>query len=190
MSKFVRVPEDSPDRCQGIIKGAQCPYKKMENEQYCPMHGPTASHAQNKRKLHEYRLNQVRYKQRHDEFTSSSDIKNLAGEIGLVRLLIEELVNKIDPENTNQVLLYSDKISGLINQTHKLTLAFQSLQEKNRDLLSRATVFTIADAIVNILSDHIDDPDTLLLISEKLNDTISRIISGEDNGGSESQVDH
>lgn len=187
-SKFERVAEDSPLRCQGVFKHGQCPYKRMDDELYCPMHGPTASANQNKRKVHDFKLNNVRFRQRHDEFTASDNLKNLSGEIGLTRLLIEELMNKL--EGANELLIYSDKISGLIGQSMKLAVAFQSIQEKNRDLLSKATVFTIADAIVNILSDHITDPDELLLMSEKINVAISSIISGENSTGSESKVDY
>jgi hypothetical protein len=184
MNKFERVPEDSPKRCQGIYKAGQCPYKQMQGEKFCPMHGPTESFHRNRNQVHDFRLNNAKHRLRLDEFAGSDNVKSLAGEIGLTRLLIEELMNKID--SPNDLLIYSDKISTLVNQTQKLAVSLQSIQEKNKELLSKAIVFTIADAIVNIISDHIDDPDELIIISEKMNVAISSIISGEVATGTES----
>lgn len=173
-SKFERVAEDSPDRCQGRYSYGQCSYKKLEGFQFCPMHGSPQT-SLNKAKVHDYRL--TTFKQRHDEFANSDIIKSVAGEIGVMRIILEELTNKI--VEPNDVLIYSDKMSNLANQIMKLVLTFQSIQEKNRDLLDKTVVFNIADAMVNIICEHIEDPDELILISEKLNDAISKLISGE-----------
>jgi hypothetical protein len=187
-NKFERVPEDSPDRCQGIMKSGQCMYKRLEGHLFCRMHGPTESHHKNKQAVHDFKLNNAKYRNRLNEFAGSDQVKSLAGEIGLTRILVEELMNKL--EGANEILIYSDKIATLISQTQKLAVSYQAIQEKNRDLLSKATVFTIADAIVGIISDHIEDADELLLISEKINESISSIISGENTAGTEQKVDY
>ena len=36
--KLFKVPEDSPDRCQSVIRSGQCPFKAVEGFKYCPMH--------------------------------------------------------------------------------------------------------------------------------------------------------
>lgn len=175
-NKFTRVAETDPDRCQGVFRGGQCPYKAHPGSKYCLMHGGNkAAESARKKDIHDFKLTQ--WQERMDEFAGSARVKSLRGEIGITRMTLEKVLNEI--KNPNQFPLYVDKISSLVTQIERLVNSAQKLEERNRDLLGKNEVFLIADQVINILGLFIDDPDKLLEANEKLNDSINAIICGE-----------
>lgn len=184
-NKYQLVEEDSRERCQGIVKGGQCRFKRMEGREFCHAHGGVIQEkAEQTKKVHDYMLQ--KWGSRIDAFSGSDKVKTLVGEIGVLRLTMENILNTI--QNENEFLIYVDKISLLAGQITKTVGILQSIQEKNRDLLDKVIVFNIADMVVNIIAEHIDDPDTLNIVGEKLYDAITGAISGQNQARSVPQV--
>lgn len=175
MAKMERVPEDSPIRCQATFAGGQCPYKREEHSQYCIMHGGNrAGDTVRKRAVHDYKIQQ--WQERVDELSQSQHVKNLRGEIGILRLAMENVLAQI--KTPQQFPIFSDKLQSLARDLKGLVEVAQKIEERNKELLSKTEVFNIADAVINIIARFIKDPDEMLAVGEEIHAVIIGIASG------------
>lgn len=173
VANLIKCAETDPRRCQGIGSGGQCRFLSMEGLSYCPAHQVSAQPAKAKKDLKNYRLQQ--YEERVTEFATNPEIKNLREEIGIMRMTLESILVGI--KDSTKLLLYSDKITSMVNQIGKLIEAAQRLEEKNNNLLDRKIVVVIADSLVTIVSQYISDPDKLNEIGGKICESIERAAS-------------
>ena len=181
---FERCEETDPNRCQGVDSTGQCRYKAIPGTTYCPRHGVNKQlESAAKKRVSMYRLQQ--YQERVDDFANNPEIKNLREEIGITRMVLENIINKC--KNANRLLIHSDKISALVGQVRVLVESCQKLEEKNNKLLDRKIVLVIADNFVTILSKYMSDPDQLQEIGAELVKSIEIAASAEDQFGAESQ---
>lgn len=175
-SKLQRVAEDDPMRCQSTFAGGQCPYKRMDGSQYCAMHGGNkAIDSARKRSVHDYKLQQ--WQERVDELAGSQHVKNLRGEIGILRMTLENILGQI--KGPAQFPLFADKIGSTVREIKGLVEVCQKIEERNKELLSKTEVFNIADAVINLMSKFITDPEDLLAAGEELYGIITGIASGQ-----------
>lgn len=174
-NKFERVGEKDPNRCQGVDAHGQCQYKAVEGSKFCPRHCGAGPAAAAKHELRNYRLR--RYHEQVGEKANSTGIKDLREEIGITRMLLQEILELCD--NPNKLLMYSGQMSNLINQIQKLVTACQQLEEKNNNLLDRKVVIVIADSIVTLIGQYISDPDQLNEIGSRICDSIGAAVSAE-----------
>lgn len=167
-NKYVRCAETDPCRCQGLIQsgaqGGQCCYKAIPGSKFCPMHGGQQLNSQAKYHLAKYRLEQ--YGMRVSEFAGDDNIKSLRDEVGILRMTLESLLNQC--KQPNQLLLFIDKITTLVNQIRQTIESTHKLEEKTNQLLDRKVIVLIADNIVQIIGEHVKDPDVLLKIGEQV----------------------
>jgi hypothetical protein len=102
---------DDPSRCQATVKTGQCPFKAIEDHKYCKMHqGGTKFNANRDNVLRTYRL--AKWQARLNEFAEDEHIKSLREEIGVLRIILEEMMNKC--KDVDELFLYSGKISSCI----------------------------------------------------------------------------
>lgn len=184
-NKFERCTDPAdPTRCNGVVSsghdGGQCPYKSVPGCTFCPMHGGSPQIQKNKvAELKNYRLTQ--YGERVSEFANNPEVKNIREEIGIIRMTIEAVLNECT--TANKLLIYSEKISGLVSQVNKLVESSQRMEEKNNMLLDRKVVIVIADSIVQICADYIKDPDALMALGGKICESITNAASPTYSGG-------
>lgn len=187
MAKMERCAEDDPLRCQAVFAHGQCPYKRIEHSEYCLMHGGNkGQEAHRKKSIHDYKLQQVEWQQRVDELAGSNHVKNLRGEIGLLRMALEQILNQA--KTATQLLLYTDKIQSMTRDVRGLVETCQKIEERNKELLSKTEVMNIADAVINIMSNFISDPDDLLAAGDQLYATITGIVCGQNSPGNQPQI--
>lgn len=157
MAKYplIRVEEDASDRCQSGGKGGQCPYQVIEGTKYCGRHGGNKQlQREEKVRIRQYRL-QV-WQERLAEFSESSDVKSLRDEIGILRLVMEATLNQC--EDSQALLLHSHKISDLATKIEKIVVSCDRIEKTMGLLLDKAAALTLANKIVEIISDNISDP--------------------------------
>ena len=162
--------EDDPRRCQYIKPTAgQCYNVSVENSEYCPAHGGNrAFKSAQDQELKNYRL--TKFRQRIQEKANSDKIISLREEIGILRLLIEEKVNRCNDET--DLLLISGPLSDLLMKSEKLISSCNRLESKLGNLLDRTKVVTMAQTFVQIISKYITDVAILETISDEINDTL------------------
>ncbi len=164
-TKWERVDEDSPERCQFITPKGQCCNKRVEHSEYCPAHGGGSTfRAQEKKTLRNYQLNQ--FKQRVGDLSSSDSILSLREEIGILRMLIENKINQC--ENTTDLLLVAGPLSDLLMKVEKVVTSCGRLDMRLGRLLDKGKVLQFAQTMVQIVSEEIEDNEILEKISTRI----------------------
>lgn len=177
-NKYERCDPRDPCRCQGLVQtgpeAGQCRYKAVPGSTFCPMHGGQPQiNAQKKYALAKYRLEQ--YGVRVSEFSGDNEIKSLRDEIGILRMTLENLINQC--KQPNQLLLFIDKITSLVNQIRQTVESTHKLEVNTSQLLDRKVVIILADSIVQMIADHIKDPDVLMKLGDKICASITGVAS-------------
>jgi hypothetical protein len=149
------------------------------------MHGGNkGQEAHKKNAVHDYRIQQ--WQERVDELAGSYNVKSLRGEIGLLRMALEQIL--LVAKTPAQLLLYTDKLQSISRDIRGHVEVCQKIEERNKELLSKTEIMNIADAVINIMSNFILDPDDLLEAGEQLYATITGIICGPNSSGDQPQI--
>jgi len=147
---------DQPNRCQGITAHGQCQMIAEENGKFCLMHGGGRHNTTIKNKeLKNYRL--TKFKQRAAELSNSSALSSLTDEVAILRILIEEKVNRC--EDASDLLLSSGPLSDLIIKCSTLVEKCQRLENRLNNLLDRTRVTQFAQICVEIISNYVQEND-------------------------------
>jgi hypothetical protein len=173
--KLRKVEDDSPLRCQYVFAFGQCQFEVLPGQIHCARHAASPpSNYENEKQIRNYRLN--KWKARIDEFSESQFIKSLREEIAILRLMLEETLNKC--HDSNDLLVYSSKISQLVLNIEKVVCSCHRLEGSLNMTLDKSMILYIATSIVDIVGKHIDDAnvidsigmDVIKLITEKKDD--------------------
>lgn len=167
-SKFIRAIADSPTRCQDVTRHGQCPYESIPGLQKCPMHAGPLIAIQRKEKTRLFRLTQ--YRDRVNEFADNDEAKSLREEIGMLRMMLEAIWNRIS--SPDELLMMSSKIADIILKIEKLVVSCSRLEVTSGTMLDRATVLNLATVIVNIVAKYVPEEDTLDNIGNEISDAI------------------
>jgi hypothetical protein len=157
---------DHPDRCQGIDKStkSQCMNLKESGYEYCPLHNVIAKHHETKQQLQIYRFK--KFERRLAEIKTANGSRSLDEELALMRMLLEEVVNKCG--DSTDLLLYSNRMMELVTKIQGLVLSAQKLASQTGMLVGRAEALVIAGKVVETLSKRITDENLLTLIADDL----------------------
>lgn len=152
-NKFERCEPDDPNRCQASGDKGQCTYKAIDGFQYCPRHNASRKAEAQRESLRNYRLG--KFQARVEEFADSDKVKCLREEIGITRILLEEIINQC---NTGvDMIMYSNKISDLVTRIDKLVNSCHRLEQSTGMLLDKQALQQLADNIITIITKHVDD---------------------------------
>jgi hypothetical protein len=164
-NKHVRwsIDEYSPaDRCDATVKSGQCPYIKQNETNYCMMHGANIGIIVEQEKTRRnYQL--TRWKERVEQFADNDQIKSLREEIGIMRMVMEEILNKCD--GATDLLLMSHRIGDVVMKIEKLVVSCDKLEGRMGLLLSKRAVIQLAGQYVQIINNYVADPEVIEKIS-------------------------
>ena len=164
--RLFRCDPADPKRCQARVKQGQCPFLSVEGLIHCPMHGGagvTEQHLEEDKKRI-YRL--TKYRARVGELADHEQVKSLREEIGVLRMMLEEILNRC--KDDNDLLIYSSKISDLVMKVEKLVSSCHRLELSTGALLDKAAVLQLAGSVVEIISRHVDDQDLVSDIADEI----------------------
>jgi len=175
--QFERCEEDDPDRCQGISQSTgQCPFKAVPGTKNCPRHGANKTLAKAEAaRVKQYRL-QI-WQERLDEFSESNEVKSLREEIGILRLVMETML--VNCKNTNELLIYSSKISDLATKIEKLVSSCHRLEGSLGLTIDKSTALTFAQTIVDIIAEHVQ-AEVMDEISESIINALTTLTGEKD----------
>ncbi len=165
--EWERCAPDDQRRCQatnGMHRG-QCPYKAQEGHKFCGRHMAGSEKQAMKAQANSLRLGAY-FATRTNELAGSSELKNLRGEVGIIRKMIEEITDNIS--NFNEMMAHSSRLRELIRDSMDLVRAVHQMDEKLGLMMDKDKVISIATGIVDIIGEHIKDPVILDDISEKI----------------------
>lgn len=164
-TKLERVEADSPDRCQSGGKDGQCPYKKAPGYEFCPRHFGKSESAQSQKRIRNYRLG--RFQARVEEFADNDQVKSLREEVGIARMLLEDIILRCS-DDPNGLLLYNSKISELVMKIEKLVASCHKLEQATGMLMDKTMITNLADVFVNIIGKYVKDEEMLTNISNEI----------------------
>lgn len=171
-SVYERCEPDDPNCCQGLNKHGQCNLKAVPGQKYCRIHFGFGQKKSELEATRNYRLN--RYQNRVNEFADNAQVKSLREEIGVLRMLLEETVNKC--QNDTDLMIYSTKISDLVVKIQKLVESCHKLEQSTGMLLDKSTVMYLGDVIINIVGEVVP-PDRIQEVATRIVDSIVNIHS-------------
>ena len=189
MQKLYRIEHDAdPGRCQSGSKHGQCPYLSMQacvdrglievsnppdydNSYTCARHGGEKKAGSIRReKMHDYRLEV--WQQRMDEFAESSEAKSLRGEIGVTRLMIEQILNQC--QDTQKLLMWSARIQQLVGTCEKLVRTAERIERASGTMMDRTAGLAFASEVIDAITAEIDDPQVVDRISGRIIDALGK----------------
>jgi hypothetical protein len=167
--KIYRVAPDSPNRCQTIIKNGQCPNGAMDKSDKCHMHAACDHSRIQNESVRNYNL--TKWQNRVNSFADNSQVKSLREEIGILRTVLEETMNRCN--DTDDLLLYSPRITDTVLKIEKLVKTCHQLEYATGNLLDKNAVLQIATIVVEIIAQHVDDPKIVDQVSDSIIDLIT-----------------
>lgn len=143
---------DSPNRCQAVTGQGQCKWKAKEGSQYCEAHGGNLGvEKQRKATLNRYYLS--KHKARIGQM-GSEDSKNLRDEIGILRVLIEEFMGRMEREQDG-LLLYSGRIADLISRLEKVVKSCHQIDLDTGKMLDKNQALQFAEEMSEIITEAV-----------------------------------
>ena len=166
-----------PNRCQASDAVGQCKNKAVPGGQVCIYHGGGAIlKSEQTKAIRNLRLSRWRADVGH--FSASKEITSLRDEIGVLRLLLSEKIERCT--DLDDLLTMSAPISELIMKIEKIVKSCHQLETKMGFLLDKTTVLSFAAEVTQIVAEEVQDPDVVERVSERLIASLSRVTSDED----------
>jgi len=168
-SKFTRwnsLVHHPKERCEGTSQQyGQCPFCKTEGSDYCVRHGGhLAEQKKRKENLRNYRL--TKWKARVGEFADSDGLKSLREEVGILRVILEEMLNQC--QTATDLLMFSTRAADLVMKIEKLVVSCDKLEGKMGNLLSKESVLQLAMEYVEIINKYVPNVETIDVISMEM----------------------
>lgn len=180
----VSDPAD-PMRCQAVIKSqGQCPNKATVLGGFCAAHGGNkAIVAQEKENIRNYQV--AKWQTKLNRHADSPRIKNLRDEIAILRMTLEERLNRCHDES--ELLLQSHVISDLVGRIERLVKTCHTLEGSMGQLLDKQAVLNFASGVIKIISDELQDEEVLNRIADKIIGLVGDISNGDSDSDSQAE---
>ena len=169
---LIHCDKDDPDACPICLEKGQITYKVIEGTRACPRHGGNSQlESLRKQSANQYRL-QI-WQKRVEEFTESEHAKSLRGEIGILKLTLESVLNSC--QTASDLLMYSTKIGDLVTRIEKTVASCDRLERNMGMSLDKSTAMKLAADIVELIAEHVQEPETIDAISSGLIDLLGKL---------------
>ncbi|MCK9460643.1 MAG: hypothetical protein M0R80_13475 [Proteobacteria bacterium] len=174
MAEITKITHDAdPLRCQAIFHGGQCPHQHGPNSVYCPIHG--GNKADDKvaaESIRNFRF--TKWAARIQGYADSPVVKSLREEIGILRMVLEETIQRCETET--DLVLQSQHISDLVMKVEKVVASCQALETKTGSVLDKTLLTRVAEEWITQITEVIP-PEKLDSVSNSLIEVINRISS-------------
>jgi hypothetical protein len=157
----VKRASSPENQCLQVLPTGQCPNEKVVDSRFCPVHDSLSKHHREARNVHSLRL--LKFQARVNEHSESGAIKSLRGEIGVLRMLLEGVINKCSDEA--ELLLSSGRISDLVLKLEKLVVSCHKIEQGSAGTMDRAALLQFASQVVTIIGNHVSDEKVIDAIS-------------------------
>ena len=170
-----RVEEDDPRRCQAVNSQGQCRLIATVNDDgtynaNCAAHGGAGQANQVKRKeLRNYQLD--RWRAKLIAKSENSNIKSLRDEIGILRIIMEERLNRC--KDAHDLILQSGPISDLVLKIDKVVNSCHKLEASMGELLDKSALLQFAGEVIQIVGRYVPDDD-LPKVADEIIESLQR----------------
>ena len=153
-------------QCAAMLPtGAQCHNETVANGNNCLSHGGNKQlQAAKSLELRNYRLTQFRAQMQ--RLSGSDHIKSLRDEIGILRLVMESLINQCP--DLPALVMQSAQIGNLTTQIERLVASCHKIEGSTGELLDKQILIKFTDSVISIISDEVKDPETVKRIAQAI----------------------
>lgn len=161
--------EDVESQCTHVGQHGKCIYEVVPGTTKCLHHGGGAAEASNEKKaISSYRLQL--FQARLDRHQEDVNIKDLRGEIGVLRMMIETKLNNC--KDDYDLMLQSSSIAQMVVQANTLVTSCHRIETLTGQLLDKQSLAEFAKQVVEIISNECD-PDTSDRIADQIITTLT-----------------
>lgn len=141
----------------------------------CSFHGGVSeANKKSEGRQNMYRI--AKFGERIKDFAGHNQVKGLRDEIGILRMVLEERLNKCHDDE--ELLLSSNVIGDLVLKIEKLVTSCHKLEASMGQLLDRQQIIQFGEAVVKVVADHVQDPAILALIAGAIDRITDEQLSG------------
>ena len=162
---------DDPHRCVASTSRGQCEYLAIPGATFCPIHGGIKCQAVNAAN-DLYRFRKDAYSNRIAQMKDHPDARKLNTELGLLRMSLEEVVNRIE-EPQDLILMYGPQIRELVSDIRATLTANVKLEQTIGTLLTINDVAQLAQALMSVIVEHVTDPVVIATIADEFNKVLA-----------------
>ena len=159
--------ENDPNRCISSTARGHCQFLAVPGTKHCSIHGGIKCQAVNAAN-DLYRFKHDLYARRIAEMKDHPDARKLGTELGMLRMLLEEVINKVE-EPQDLIIQYGPQIREFVGDIRATLIANVKLEEKIGTLLTINDVARLAQALMSVIVEHVTDPDTIAHIADEFN---------------------
>lgn len=159
-----------PDRCQWVTPTGQCTNEVLEGTKFCKTH----SHGQDDGLKH-YLITNHLVKESADRHNAVDQIKSLREEISLTRALIETRLNMAHSEA--EVMASMGVLHTYLSTVEKLVASCHKMDQSLGNLLDKSDLITLAQQLVTIISEELEDHPRRDEIIDKLTSKIIKTVT-------------
>lgn len=164
--------EDAHNRCQGVTPKGQCMNVVSEGSKFCPVHGGNrAAMAKEAENVRNYRL--TKFQVRLNAMADSSHLKNLRDEIGILRIVMEELINKCNAPV--DLLQMAPQIGDTALKIERLVTSCHKLDKSMGQFLDKSDIMQLGSEIATIISGYVEKDEAIDDIMGQIGEIIERI---------------
>lgn len=155
--RFDEKIDDPYDRCEGVSQSlGACPFKKINNSNFCARHGGNSRlDAVKAEKVRNYRLR--KWQSRVTEFADNEQIKSLREEVGILRMILEEMLGQC--QDSTDLMLYSARMSSLVLNIEKLVVSCDKLENRMGLLLNKSSILQLAGQFIETINITLTAPE-------------------------------
>jgi hypothetical protein len=170
-------------------RGGQCMNQAMRDgeswSKNCSIHGGVSElNKRSESSKNMYRL--AKYGTRISELANHTQVKGLRDEIGILRMILEERLNKC--KDDDELMLSSNVISDLVVKIEKLVTSCHKLEASMGQLLDKQQIIQFAECIINIIGNEIQDPDALARLAGAIERATEDQLSGVEKQHAEKKI--
>lgn len=174
--KLIRITEpDDPRRCKAPGGQGQCPYRALDESDFCPRHGGQKTlnkiDAANVRAM---RL--AKWEARANELANHPQVKGLREEIGILRICLEETVQRC--KDAEDIFMLSNKISDLVLKIEKVVSSCHRLEQSTGQSMDKTAALNFAAKIIDVVGKHVTDGFVIDRISDDILDALKVVTQG------------
>lgn len=167
------VEPDDPSRCQGMMSSGQCTLQALPGATFCKLHNSVVKRTEANNNIRN--LNVAVWQTRINQLADSPQAKSLREEIGVLRLLLEAVLNNC--RDHSELIAMSNKISDLVSRIEKVVGSCHTLEKASGQLLDKNAALQLATAIISIVGDICSNPDEVATIADKIVEEVAKIKS-------------
>lgn len=177
MSDKCSDPAD-PHRCQAVTVRGQCESLSEEGSDFCSTHiGPKRKDE----KLRHYLLSDPQLQASLNRQAGIEEVRSLREEIHLARVMVETRLNLVEKDDRGDMLAAFSNINTYLATIDKLVNSCHRMEVSLGNLLSKASIFSLGQEIVNILIDELQHVENYEAIIDRVSEKIVATIVAQQN---------